>query len=315
MTSNRPSGRPSSGSTKPPTSRRSARQQRLANREANRAITRASTRGSSGSGGSLMLYSLVAAVVAVVIIGAAFYLTNQSKAPQVLHAPGAPVGSNVTPTSISMDGKTLGNKNAKHTLDLYEDFQCPICRDFTADTEPQIVANYVKTGQVKIVFHDLLVIDLSTGGTESLDAANAAWCAQDQGMFWPYHDWLYANQYSEGSGAFTKDRLKTIGQDAKIPNLSTFNSCVDNGTHNADIQAEQTSAPAPLNTSPSTPTLILDGTQVTDSSGSPANDYATVSALLNAKLGITPSPSVGASPSPSPAITPTPVPTPSASTP
>ena len=35
-------------------------------------------------------------------------------------------------------------------------------------------------------------------------------------MFWPYHDWLYTNQYSEGSGAFTKDRLKIIGQLAGI---------------------------------------------------------------------------------------------------
>ena len=133
-------------------------------------------------------------------------------------------------------------------------------------------------------------------------------------MFWPYHDWLYANQYSEGSGAFTKDRLKTIGKDAKIPNLTTFNSCVDNGTHDPDVQSEQTGAPAPLNTQPSTPTLILDGTPTTN------YDYATVSAALDAKLGITPSPSVSAatsvspSVSPTPAITPTPVPTPSAST-
>ena len=262
-----------------------------------------------------MLYSIVAIVVAVVVIGAAFYLTNKSNAPQALHAPVAPVGSAVTPTSISMDGRTLGDKNAKHTLDIYEDFQCPHCRDFTADDEPQIVANYVKTGQIKIVFHDLLVIDALDGGTESLDAANAAWCAQDQSMFWPYHDWLYANQYSEASGAFTKDRLKTIGQLAKIPNLTTFNSCVDNGTHDSDVQAEQTSAPAPLNTQPSTPTLILDGTTIT------GFDYATVSAALDTKLGITASPSVSVSPSatPTPEVTPTPppapVPTPSPSAP
>jgi protein-disulfide isomerase len=313
MTSNRPSGRSSSGSTKQPTSRRSARQQRLANREANRALTRASTRGSSGSGGPLMLYSLVAVVVAVVVIAGAFYLTSQPKAKPVLHAPVAPAGSAVTPASIPVDGRTLGDKNAKHTIDLYEDFQCPHCRDFTADDEPQIVANYVKNGQVKIVFHDLLVIDALDGGTESLDAANAAWCAQDQGMFWPYHDWLYANQYSEVSGAFTRDRLKTIGQSAKIPNLTTFNSCVDNGTHNSDVQAEQTSAPPPLNTQPSTPTLILDGTTIA------GFDYATVSAALDKKLGITPSPSVSPSPSPSPTPeltpTPTPIPSPSPSTP
>jgi protein-disulfide isomerase len=300
MTSNRPSGRSSSGSGTPPTTRRSARQQRLANRQANRALARAGTRGGNDSGGSLMLYTVVALVIAAAVIGGALYLSGQSKAKQPLGSPYAPVGSALTPASIPTNGKTLGNADAKHTIDLYEDFQCPVCRDFTADTEPQIVATYVQTGLAKLVFHDYLVIDNNTGGTESLDAANAATCAADQGKFWVMHDWLYANQYGEGSGAFTKDRLKAIGKQVGLPDLARFNTCVDSDTHDADVQAEK--APAGVT---ATPTMIIDG-------GSPfaPGDFTSASTALNKAFGISPSPSVSASPSSSPTPTPTPTATP-----
>lgn len=283
MTSSHPSGRPTSGSNVPPTSRRSARQQRLANREANRALSRAGTRGSGGtSGKSLLLYTLGALVVAAVVIGLALFL-NQPKSARPLISPYPPQASVLTPSSIPTNGRTLGNADAPHTMDLYEDFQCTVCWIFTNQTEPQVVTNYVATGKLKIVFHDLLVIDSTAGGTESLDAANAALCATDQGMFWPYHDWLFANQYQEGSGAFTKDRLKTIAIGVGIPDLNKFNSCVDNGSHNSDVKAEA----APTQ---STPTIVIDG-------GAPLGDYsyAVVSAALDKALGITPSPSIGAS--------------------
>jgi protein-disulfide isomerase len=249
-----------------------------------------------------MLYTLAALVIAAVVIGAAFWWTNQTKAKPLLHAAVAPAGSAVTPSSIPMNGVTLGDPNAKHTIDLYEDFQCPICRDFTHDTEPQIVANYVAGGRAKVVWHDLIVIDTNPGsiGTESLDAANAARCASDQGQFWLMHDWIYANQYGEGSGAFTKDRLKAIGKAASIKDLTKFNTCVDAGTHNDEINSEMSPAGAT-----GTPTIVLDGTVLA------AVDYATISAALDKTLGVTPSPSVGPTASPTPTPTPTPTVSPS----
>jgi protein-disulfide isomerase len=156
----------------------------------------------------------------------------------------------------------------------------------------------------KLVFHDFLVIDNSTGGTESLDAANAATCAADQGKFWVMHDWLYANQYGEGSGAFTKDRLKAVGKLVGLGDLTRFNTCVDEGTHDADIQAEK--APAGVT---GTPTMVIDG-----KSPFTPGDYTSASAALNTAFGISPSPSVSASPSSSPTPTPTPTPTATPST-
>ena len=280
MTSNRPS-RSASGGSAPPETPRSARQRRIAAREANRTLARTAAGGSGN--GPLWIATIAASLIAVIAVGA-LVINSQPKPKQPPPAPIAPIASALTPSDIHSDGLTLGNPNAPHTLDLYEDFQCPRCRDFTADVKPQIVATYVKTGQVKIVWHDFLVTDLRLGGTESLDAANAARCAADQGQFWLYHDWLFANQYGELSGAFAKDRLKTIGRMAGIKDLNTFNACVDNGTHDAEVKAED--IPSTID---ATPTLMLDGKEITNYL------WETVSAALNDKLGITPSPSAGAS--------------------
>jgi protein-disulfide isomerase len=305
--SGRPSGRQNPANV-PPTTRRSARQQRIANREANRQISRAGTRGSSGGNNQFLLYTLAAVVIAILVIGAAFVLTNQKGGGNSkLGDPITPAGSMITPSSIPMDGRTLGNADAKVTIDLWEDFQCTNCWTFTHDFESQIIANYVQTGKAKIVFHNFIVIDGNVGGTESADAANASLCANDQGKFWQYHDWLFANQYQEGSGAYTKDRLKALfaamnQADGNTLDTAKFNTCVDSGSHDADVKKEQTTLPSGVT---GTPSIIVNGTLL----GS--YDYTTIAAAIDKVLGVSPSPSVSATATP--AVTTAPSSSPAAS--
>jgi protein-disulfide isomerase len=241
----------------------------------------------SSSGSIIIVVSVIAFAITallVVLVGASALLfaaayTRDSSAgapnpSRMWPAPIAPAADVATPAAIPSNGRTLGNANANHTIDIWVDFQCPVCRDFNADAEPMLVANYISSGRVKLVFHDYIVIDAKTRGTESRDAANAALCANDQGQFWTYHDWLFANQYDEGSGAFSKARLKTIGQSSGIRDLTTFDSCVDGGTHNGDIIAEV--APPSVT---GTPTIFVDGAPTTN------YDYATVSAALDKAIG------------------------------
>jgi protein-disulfide isomerase len=306
MTQSRPNGRPdAAGKSAPPTSRRSARQQRLANREANRALSRAGTSGSaSGGAGTIMLWSVVAIVVGLIVIGGALYLTNQ--------AASAPMGSPipphvVTPSGIAENGRTLGSADAKVTIDAWEDFRCTACFDFTMTTEPQLVDNYIKTGKVKFVFHDFLVIDSKTpGATESRDAANAALCASDQGKFWALHDWLFTNQSPrEAPGAFTLDRLVAIGKDAGM-DMTSFEPCVRNGTHLTEIASEQGTVPSDAG---GTPSIYVNGKLMTDYS------YATISAAIDAALNPSASPATSATPTSAatPTTAPTAAPTPTAS--
>ena len=284
MTQSRPNGRPNpTGKSAPPTSRRSARQQRLANREANRALARASTSGSSGSGfGTLMIWTAIAVVIGAVVIGGAYLLTNQSA---TVSPEGSPIPPFVvTPSGLPSDGRTLGSADAKVTIDAWEDFRCTACFDFTTNVEPQLVTNYIKTGKAKLVFHDLLTIDSNSTppSTESRDAANAALCANDQGQFWPFHDWLFTNQSPrEAAGAFTLDRLVLIGKDVGL-NMTTFEPCVRNGTHLAEVAAEQTAAPSDAS---GTPAIYVNGKLTADYS------YATVSAAIDNALNPSPRPS------------------------
>ncbi len=288
MTQSRPNGRPNpTGKSAPPTSRRSARQQRLANREANRALARAGTSGSSGTGfGTLMVWTAIAVVIGAVVIGGAFLLTSRSSGTVSPSASMIPPFA-ATPSGLPSDGRTLGSADAKVTIDAWEDFRCTACFDFTTSVEPQLVTDYVKTGKAKLVYHDLLEIDaMSTPpSTESRDAANAALCANDQGQFWPFHDWLFANQSPrEAAGAFTLDRLVMLGKDVGL-NMTTFEPCVRNGTHLAEVAAEQTAAPA---SAQGTPSVYINGTLTADAS------YATISAAIDAALNPSASPSASA---------------------
>ena len=120
--------------------------------------------------------------------------------------------------------------------------------------EPQFINDYVATGKVLFEFRDLAFL-----GDESTQAAQAAGCALDQGKFWPFHETLYANQVTENSGAFSKDRLQQMAQNANL-DINVFKSCVDAQTHKNDVAAMATEAnSAGIN---STPTILVDGRKI-----------------------------------------------------
>lgn len=80
-----------------------------------------------------------------------------------------------------------GPQNAPVTLVVFSDFQCPFCAKVVPTLE-QIQANYAQ--QVRIVFHHYPL----PFHKDAEPAARAAFAAQMQGAFWPYHDLLFANQ-------------------------------------------------------------------------------------------------------------------------
>ena len=66
---------------------------------------------------------------------------------------------------------------------------------------------YVEDGTLRIEWHDFPYL-----GQESLTAAVAARAAQDQGMFWEYHDLLYRNQ----AGGFSLEKLIGLAGEAGL---------------------------------------------------------------------------------------------------
>lgn len=149
---------------------------------------------------------------------------------------------------------SLGSPGAPVTLVEFSDFQCPYCERFFQETEPRIIEQYVKTGKVRFIYRDFAFL-----GQESQDAGQAAECANAQGKFWQYHDYLFQHQNGENQGAFTPDNLK---QFARILGLdgSPFDSCLDNGTYASEVS--QDVADGRRFDVSGTPTVFINGEKI-----------------------------------------------------
>jgi protein-disulfide isomerase len=153
-----------------------------------------------------------------------------------------PVGEIVTVTPASLpnaDGLSLGDANAPATIDVFEDFQCPACKNFTENAEPLLIQNLVATGKARYVFHNYPFLDGNGVGSsgESDQAANAAMCASEQDKFWEMHSTLYVNWNGENQGAFSARRLQAMAESIGL-DMDTFNSCFSANKYEAEIQAD-----------------------------------------------------------------------------
>ena len=89
---------------------------------------------------------------------------------------------------IENGSPVFGDSNAPITILEWGDYQCTFCYKFHQDTLDKIDEDYIKTGKVNLVFKDFPL-----NGPDSVIAAEASYCANDQGKYWEYHDELYKN--------------------------------------------------------------------------------------------------------------------------
>jgi protein-disulfide isomerase len=154
------------------------------------------------------------------------------------------------------DGRAMGDPNAPVTIEVYEDFQCPACRDFTEQNEPQIVDSYVATGDVYYIFRHYPFLDSQAARKESHQAANASMCAAEQNQFWHYHDTLFANWNGENQGAFSNNRLEAFA-DAVGLEMNDFITCFGQYRYQDEIDADKASGDGAGVTG--TPSVFVNG--------------------------------------------------------
>src|SRR3954454_1438567 len=104
----------------------------------------------------LIFGGLLVAAIAVVAVVMAVSSGGGSKSASA--KPGTPM------TGIAQSGNTLGSKNAKATLMVFADMQCPFCRQFETQAFPSIVKRYVKTGKLRVVFQPISFIGADSLG-------------------------------------------------------------------------------------------------------------------------------------------------------
>jgi len=91
------------------------------------------------------------------------------------------------------DGPALGRADAPVTIVEFSDYQCPFCQRFAATTLPALKQDYIDAGKVRYVFRDYPIANLHPSAHR---AAEAAYCAGEQGKYWEMHDILFQNQHA-----------------------------------------------------------------------------------------------------------------------
>ena len=144
--------------------------------------------------------AIAAAVVAVVVIvvvagsGSGSSSTTTTTATQ----PGGGTEAKSTFAGVPQSGDVLGKATAPVTLTVFEDPQCPFCRQWNIDTLPTVVQDYVRTGRIKIAYRGIVVI-----GANSLVGLAAIYAAAEQNKLWQMAEALYERQGAENSGWIT----------------------------------------------------------------------------------------------------------------
>jgi protein-disulfide isomerase len=182
-------------------------------------------------GPSLAIGASISAVVIIIAFIGFDGISNQS---ELVMEP-TPTIQQAGPPKITMNtflgnaSPVLGNPTAPITLIEFGDYQCHFCNVFFHSTEGEILKNYVQTGKVKMIFKDYNII-----GPDSVNASHGAHCANDQGLFWEYHDILYSNWTGENNGWASSENLGKFAQEIGL-DMDVWSECMLNGIHSQTI--------------------------------------------------------------------------------
>jgi protein-disulfide isomerase len=131
--------------------------------------------------------------------------------------------SNLSLSNLIKQGSPyLGNISAPITIIDFSDFQCGLCARYVIATEPLVNQTYIQTDKAALVFKHL-----PNRGFDSMGAALAAQCINDQGKFWNFHELLYHNQKPIDSGWVNKNNLKEFASRIPSLNMQQFEECLN----------------------------------------------------------------------------------------
>ena len=221
----------------------------------------------------MRLATAAAAAVLVAVAGIGFTISYQRNKPVAQIA--VPTGA-VGPQGTS--GLQFGSADAKVTLDLYEDFQCPICKTFEAQSN-QTIKELYQSGKVKVRYHTMAFLDNASTTRYSSRAANVAACTADSKVFPAFHEQVFSAQPREGSEGLSNDQLIEMarGVGAIEPG---FAPCVEKGKYD-DWVAAVTDASSKAGVT-GTPTVLVNGKQITEANGGPPGPQTLLDAVAAA---------------------------------
>jgi len=172
----------------------------------------------------------------------------------------------------------LCSESAPVTIIEFGDYQCESCYHWFHNTRSTLIDNYIETGKAKLVF-----VDLPFLGRDSITAAQASYCAEDQGKYWEYHTILYTFQEIEGydSGWANRDGLNSFASSLNM-NMDEFNDCMDSSKYKIRVKANYNEAVK--QGAQATPTFIIISSDGTTKKFAGAQPYSVFAATIESML-------------------------------
>ena len=154
--------------------------------------------------------------------------------------------------STALGSPVLGDPGAPVTIVEFGDYQCHQCYNWFHNSKPAIGEKYIETGRASLVF-----VDMAFLGRDSPVAAQASYCAEDQGMYWEYHGMLYGMQEPKIDGGWAAaERLKAFAFALGL-DQEEFDSCLDSSKHERRVMSNVAEARKAGVTG--TPTFVIVG--------------------------------------------------------
>ena len=186
---------------------------------------------------------------------------------------------NATTSTVEYKFETiaLGSETATVTIVEVGDYQCEMCKLWFEKTRPLIIENYVETGKANLIF-----IDMPFLGQDSLHAAAATYCADDQDKYWDYHVKLYQLQQHVDDGWANTDRLSAIAFSLDL-NMIDFDECMKSKEHYSRVDFYKQKAKTDFGAN-STPTFLIVNASGDSKKIVGAHPYSTFEEIINSML-------------------------------
>ena len=206
------------------------------------------------SGDNVTRWIVIAMVSLVVVTGVVFsiFSQNNQETASLAALDGYKSKGSLVSTIDTENGSAITfNPGLAKTVDVWEDPQCPVCKYFE-DANGEYIDSLIREKKATVRFHVLSFL-----GDESVRAANASFCAADEGQYIDFHKAMYRVQSPlENSGFWSNETLVAIGNKVGITS-EKFAKCVNEGQKVDLVKANYESMPK--YGVQGTPTIFIDG--------------------------------------------------------
>ena len=206
------------------------------------------------SGDNVTRWIVIAMVSLVVVTGVVFsiFSQNNKETASLAALDGFKSKGSIVSTIDAENGSAITfNPGLAKTVDVWEDPQCPVCKYFE-DANGEYIDSLIREKKATVRFHVLSFL-----GDESVRAANASFCAADEGQYIDFHKALYRVQSPlENSGFWSNETLVAIGSKVGITS-EKFTKCVNDGQKVSVVKANYDSMQK--YGVQGTPTVFIDG--------------------------------------------------------